>query len=108
MQHVQLPESFAFPDKPYVLIKFGATWCGPCNRVKPQIESLLTRFQNVGYRDIDVDSEPQEHLNVFPVVKSLPTFFLARPTGPKAIVLLATVIGADIAAVQTMIQELCK
>lgn len=28
-----------------VVIKFGASWCVPCQRVAPQFEALSTEFQ---------------------------------------------------------------
>jgi thiol-disulfide isomerase/thioredoxin len=39
-----------------VIIKFGATWCGPCKRIKPVLDGFfLTSPDNVICCDIDVD-----------------------------------------------------
>lgn len=39
-----------------VIIKFGATWCGPCKRIKPVLDGFfLTSPDNVVCCDVDVD-----------------------------------------------------
>lgn len=39
-----------------VIIKFGATWCGPCKRIKPVLDGFfLTSPDNVICCDVDVD-----------------------------------------------------
>lgn len=108
MQQIQVPTSFSLSPVEYTLIKFGATWCGPCKRVKPAVESLLKRFPSVGLKEVDVDLESPDHLQAFPLVKLLPTFFLARSGGPGIVILMGTVQGPDTAAIDAMLRDLCK
>lgn len=42
----------------YVLVDFSAEWCGPCKRLKPQLEELSTHYKSVKFVKIDVDSQP--------------------------------------------------
>lgn len=55
-----------------VLLDFTATWCGPCQTMKPTIHSL----ERAGYavRVVDVDREP-ELANQFQV-STIPTYVL--------------------------------
>jgi thiol-disulfide isomerase/thioredoxin len=39
-----------------IIVKFGATWCGPCKRIKPVLDGFfLSSPDNVLCCDIDVD-----------------------------------------------------
>ena len=39
-----------------MLVKFGATWCGPCKTLEPIINALETQYSNVCIGTVDVDS----------------------------------------------------
>ena len=41
------------------VIKFSATWCGPCRAFKPvwQAASTSTVNENIEFQEVDVDSE---------------------------------------------------
>ena len=58
----------------YTFLKFGATWCAPCKRVAPFVESLVGKYVNVEFitYDIDNDDEITEDYNIV----SVPTFIL--------------------------------
>ncbi len=43
-----------------MMVDFWATWCGPCNRIAPDIESLATQYDGsvvVGKCDVDENFE---------------------------------------------------
>lgn len=59
-----------------VVVNWTATWCGPCQRIKPAIQELATTDiameQKVRFRSVDVD-KCQELAEAFQAV-TLPTF----------------------------------
>lgn len=67
-------------DKETTIIKLTATWCGPCKKVKPIVQSLNEHYAKKGvsfeYIEIDVD----EALDLFSFFKrmkmavGIPTF----------------------------------
>jgi thioredoxin 1 len=50
-----------------IIIKFGATWCGPCKAITPVLEGFFaTSPENVVCADIDVD----ENFDLYAFMKS--------------------------------------
>lgn len=41
-----------------VLVDFGATWCGPCQRQLPIVEKFATDNANVKVCKVDIDDAP--------------------------------------------------
>lgn len=58
------------------VLKFGATWCGPCIKMKPTISTLITEFPEVEFSDIDIDDQPE--LAVQYKIKSVPTLIFLK------------------------------
>ena len=56
-----------------VLIKFGASWCGPCKAMEPILEEIKKERPDVKVLELDVDSE-SELVNLFRI-RSVPTLF---------------------------------
>jgi thioredoxin 1 len=55
-----------------VLVDFSATWCGPCQRLKPIVEELATEYKGrVKVAHVDID-EAQNTASRFSVM-SVPT-----------------------------------
>lgn len=40
------------------VIKFSATWCEPCKKLKPVFDKVVSKMNNVKAIEIDVESEP--------------------------------------------------
>jgi len=45
-------------SKDAVLVEFGATWCGPCKKQLPILESFSEKHNNVKVVKVDVDQSP--------------------------------------------------
>ena len=80
-----------------VIIKFGATWCGPCKKIAPLVEGFfLTSPQNVVCADIDVD----ESFDLYAFLKSkrmidgIPAIFCYKK-GTTTWIPDDSVVGAD-------------
>ena len=54
-----------------VLVKFFATWCGPCKSLQKNIESVIREFPDVAVIDVDVDEAEDELLESFEI-KNVP------------------------------------
>ena len=37
------------------VIRFSASWCGPCKMLAPTFEQLETEFENVEFETVDID-----------------------------------------------------
>lgn len=43
----------------FILVKFGATWCGPCQIVEKELDSLDSEKLGVKIIKVDVDQQPE-------------------------------------------------
>ena len=63
-------------DNAAIIIKFGATWCGPCERIKSLCHNIFNQMpENVICFDIDVDKNMELYLayKSKKMVTSIPT-----------------------------------
>ena len=51
--------------------KFSAKWCGPCKMLVPIMENVKNKFNDVSFKDIDVDVDFKESQKYN--VRSVPT-----------------------------------
>ena len=51
-------EFYGFAEKPVVLIKFGATWCGPCKMADKILEQIGAEHHDAEIVSVDVDENP--------------------------------------------------
>jgi len=86
----------------YLLFYFTATWCGPCQTIKPMILKLQEGLQSDKIKfyliDIDENDELCEKCNV----TSVPTFILFKDR--KSV---GQVKGANIVPVAELIKPYC-
>lgn len=76
-----------------VVVKFGATWCPPCQRLKPALEALAAdaSFSDCLFLDVDVDALPDvaatNDIRTVPVVLVCGSdgAILARLSGPSGV-----------------------
>lgn len=57
---------------PNVVVDFSASWCGPCKRMEPILNSLATEFPTIAFIKVDVDSF--DDTSKIHNVRSMPTF----------------------------------
>uniref|UniRef100_A0A8C5SG75 Thioredoxin n=1 Tax=Laticauda laticaudata TaxID=8630 RepID=A0A8C5SG75_LATLA len=55
-----------------IVVDFSATWCGPCKMIKPFFHSMVEKYPDVVFIEIDVDDaqDVASHCDV----KCMPTF----------------------------------
>ena len=69
-------ELFMLPTEGYVLIDFGATWCGPCKAIDPFFNSLKEKYHSIKFLKIDID-ENQEMARKYNI-NNIPAFILFK------------------------------
>jgi thioredoxin 1 len=84
-----------------LLVKFGATWCGPCKQIKYHLEKLAETENNVIVIDIDVDNAKELDWDWASEVENLPTFRFIRNG-----VQLEEYSGSKIEKIQDIIRKL--
>ena len=86
----------------YLLFYFTASWCGPCQKIKPQIIKLKEGLQtnNIKFYMIDIDENDTlcEKCNI----KSVPTFILFKDKKE-----IGQCKGANIVPVAELIKPYC-
>ncbi len=63
-------------SKKLVVVDFWATWCGPCQMMKPVFKELSSEMKDVSFGSVEVDQSPaiaQQY-----DVRSIPTFILFK------------------------------
>ena len=60
------------PDGKLMVIDFTASWCGPCQTIKPKYKAMSDEFTNVLFYkvDVDVNDETAEAEGI----QAMPTF----------------------------------
>ena len=62
-----------------IVIKFFATWCGPCKMIAPQVESFAAENTDIRVYEIDVDQSP-EIVSKF-AIQGVPTIAVFKDGG---------------------------
>jgi thioredoxin 1 len=83
----------------YMLFYFTASWCGPCQKIKPMIEKIAEGADpdklEIYLIDIDENDEMASEFNI----RSVPTFNLYKDKS-----LVSSCSGADIKKVQGLLK----
>lgn len=67
------------------VIKFYATWCGPCKVYGKTWDKVLPTYQDqVSFEDVDIDKDTKGLANKFKV-ESVPTTVLIREDGSQLV-----------------------
>ena len=89
-------------QKEYLLFYFTASWCGPCQKIKPMIIKLKEGLEtnNIKFYMVDIDSNDElcEKCNI----QSVPTFILFKDK-----VSIDGITGANIEGVANLIKPYC-
>lgn len=46
-------------NNPYVVVEFGASWCGPCKKFLPHFEEFSEQHPEIACVKVDVDGDPE-------------------------------------------------
>lgn len=60
------------------VVKFGATWCGPCKMIAPILEELSEELSDVSFIDIDIDDSNSENTVAKHNIQMVPTIFFYK------------------------------
>ena len=83
------------------VVKAGATWCGPCKRIVPEVEKIYQQLSdNIQVYHIDVDECPE--IANYLRIRKLPTFS-SFVSGDKMDVLESATMGDIIKFFQKVI-----
>ena len=61
-------------SKTLTVVKFYATWCGPCKQMAPLYQKLASAHPSVTFLEVDVDDDETASLITKFNVTSVPTF----------------------------------
>ena len=96
LRAIVIDKSFAF-----IVIDFYADWCGPCRAIAPKYHELAEKHPKAAFLKVNVDRVKEAA--TYYGVTAMPTFvFLKSGSGEK----VETVVGANIAKLQTTISNL--
>ena len=58
------------------VIKFSASWCGPCKQLSPIFDQVKSEVSGVSFQDVDVDAESA--LSIKYNVRGVPTIIIEK------------------------------
>ena len=84
----------------FLLFYFTASWCGPCQRIKPLIQGISDGVDESHLEIYRVDLDMNESLVAELKIRSVPTFYLFKGKD-----LVDQCSGADISKVHAMLKR---
>lgn len=91
------------PTGQTVLIKFGATWCGPCKQIQPYFEEQVEQNEDELHA-FTADVDECEDLATEMSVEKLPSFVIAVKMG-ETLEKIKTFIGGNEAVVDDAVKK---
>lgn len=89
------------------IIKFGATWCGPCRRIEKPLHTLISKMpNNVQCVIVDIDNCPDIYsfMKNKRMINGVPAL-LAYKAGNNTYIPDDITVGADITQIQNFFQR---
>jgi thioredoxin 1 len=65
------------PNK-LMIIKCGATWCGPCKAIQPFYIYLSDNYPNVNFYEVDIDDDTGSIISEKYDIAKVPTFLYIK------------------------------
>lgn len=84
-----------------VVIKFSATWCGPCRAIKGKYDDVSTEYTRVVFAHLDIDCAELGILKILEHVDRVPTFLFIQNYE-----IVSSFTGASIDKLVAFIKEL--
>ncbi|ETV79670.1 hypothetical protein H257_06922 [Aphanomyces astaci] len=81
-----------------IVVDFTATWCGPCQGIKPRVHDLAREEPSVVFFEIDVDESDSCSGELG--ISAMPTFHLYKDSAK-----VGELVGANFAALKALIDQ---
>ena len=85
------------------VVKFTASWCGPCQALEPELEKMAGYFETQGVKIAEVDVDELNDLSNEMHVSSIPRTFVFYNGQPYA-----DILGFNPGAIASLIDSVCQ
>lgn len=85
------------------VVKFTASWCGPCQALEPELEKMAGYFETQGVRIAEVDVDELKDLSNEMHISSIPHTFVFYNGQPYA-----DIMGFNPGALASLIDSVCQ
>ena len=102
---------FGLDNKTKVIVKFTASWCGPCKKIQPVVEELLNTLpKNIIFIEIDIDESLELYvlLKKYKQVNGIPATLVYNTRNindDKWYISNDSVLGGDIEAIKQLFNK---
>lgn len=91
-------------DNEYVVVKFGAEWCGPCKQISPVLDELADTYQD-RLKYIPIDVEESYEIATEYKVRNVPTILFLKQGEVMDKVVGSTSRATLVEKIETLISE---